>query len=374
MLSFQDTQQLLDCIQSIYALKSPETFGYDVLKILAPLVPVGAACAIIDHRLNPHRAMQVQGASAEFEATVKKMQPFVAQHLDQSPFVQNASTVLTGAYKFSDFVDRETLYSYDWTQQVVAAFKYDDHMLLTLVQDEADSIFRGETAVSYLYFYRNWDEWTERDRYLLNLLRPHLIQAFHAVQELDYLNQSIASLQQSLDRSGIVEIDAVGGIRNISAQVTQWLTTYFSAAPNLQSLPETLQRWFQYQLSQLNSTEVGAAPCLPLRIQQDDRQLNIRLMVDVPQERYILLMVEETILPLKAALQHLGLTQREADVLFGVVQGWENQAIAKEMGVTVSTVRKHLENIYVKLGVQSRAAAVSVALEKLGCLNSATLM
>ncbi|MBW4619514.1 MAG: hypothetical protein KME17_09165 [Cyanosarcina radialis HA8281-LM2] len=40
------------------------------------------------------------------------------------------------------------------------------------------------------------------------------------------------------------------------------------------------------------------------------------------------------------------------------------------LSVHIATVRKHLESIFPKLGVQSRTEAIAVALEKLGILNS----
>src|SRR4051794_3382772 len=45
-----------------------------------------------------------------------------------------------------------------------------------------------------------------------------------------------------------------------------------------------------------------------------------------------------------------------------VAMGKENREIADELGVTVGTVRKHLERIYPKLGVHSRAATAARAL------------
>jgi NarL family two-component system response regulator YdfI len=51
------------------------------------------------------------------------------------------------------------------------------------------------------------------------------------------------------------------------------------------------------------------------------------------------------------------------------MQGKDNKAIAIQLSVSQSTVRKHLESIYHKLGVQSRAEAIAQVLEKLGVFN-----
>jgi DNA-binding NarL/FixJ family response regulator len=55
------------------------------------------------------------------------------------------------------------------------------------------------------------------------------------------------------------------------------------------------------------------------------------------------------------------LTERELDVLALVAQGLTNRQISGELFISPATVRAHLENIYDKLGVRSRAGAVGAA-------------
>jgi DNA-binding NarL/FixJ family response regulator len=50
-------------------------------------------------------------------------------------------------------------------------------------------------------------------------------------------------------------------------------------------------------------------------------------------------------------------------VLGSVRKGLTNQAIARRLDLSAHTVRKHLENIYTRLNVQSRTAAVTVYAE-----------
>jgi DNA-binding CsgD family transcriptional regulator len=54
-----------------------------------------------------------------------------------------------------------------------------------------------------------------------------------------------------------------------------------------------------------------------------------------------------------------GLTDREAEILAWVARGKTNQEIAKLLVVSPHTVRKHLENVYAKLGVHTRTAAIA---------------
>ncbi len=68
-------------------------------------------------------------------------------------------------------------------------------------------------------------------------------------------------------------------------------------------------------------------------------------------------------------LEGLGLTPREAEVLYWVAQGKTNPEIATITGVQLTTVKKHLESTFAKLGVENRTTAAAVALEHLGTLS-----
>jgi LuxR family maltose regulon positive regulatory protein len=57
------------------------------------------------------------------------------------------------------------------------------------------------------------------------------------------------------------------------------------------------------------------------------------------------------------------LTERELDVLRLLVAGYSNQAIARELVVAVGTVKRHVNNLFGKLRVQSRLQAVARARE-----------
>lgn len=59
-------------------------------------------------------------------------------------------------------------------------------------------------------------------------------------------------------------------------------------------------------------------------------------------------------------LAHYQLTPRELEVLAWVARGKTNRDIADILGMSPRTVNKHLEHIFVKLGVETRAAAAAL--------------
>jgi DNA-binding NarL/FixJ family response regulator len=62
----------------------------------------------------------------------------------------------------------------------------------------------------------------------------------------------------------------------------------------------------------------------------------------------------------------LGLTPREAEVLYWVIQGKTNKDIGDILGTSPRTVNKHLEHVFEKLGVETRTAAANMAMSRVG--------
>ena len=58
-----------------------------------------------------------------------------------------------------------------------------------------------------------------------------------------------------------------------------------------------------------------------------------------------------------------GLTERELQVLLALVLGGSNRQIAESLGISAKTVGHHVEHVYKKAGVRSRAAATLWAFE-----------
>jgi DNA-binding NarL/FixJ family response regulator len=58
------------------------------------------------------------------------------------------------------------------------------------------------------------------------------------------------------------------------------------------------------------------------------------------------------------------LTKRETDALRGLAEGGTYSEIAERIGLSASTLRSHLHNVYGKLGVTDRAQAVLMATER----------
>ena len=62
--------------------------------------------------------------------------------------------------------------------------------------------------------------------------------------------------------------------------------------------------------------------------------------------------------------QAAGLTERELEVLLVLVRGESNRKIAEDLGISAKTVGHHVQRVYRKAGVHSRAGATLWAVEQ----------
>jgi CheY-like chemotaxis protein/DNA-binding CsgD family transcriptional regulator len=101
---------------------------------------------------------------------------------------------------------------------------------------------------------------------------------------------------------------------------------------------------------------------LPASLQNAGVGLSIRRFDESGRDDlHFLVLEEDAPSPNPSALIPLGLTPREAEVLFWVAQGKSNPDIATIIGAAVRTVHKHVENVFRKLGCETRAAAAVTA-------------
>ncbi|MCF3652171.1 response regulator transcription factor [Synoicihabitans lomoniglobus] len=105
---------------------------------------------------------------------------------------------------------------------------------------------------------------------------------------------------------------------------------------------------------------------LPASLRRPDSGLTLRRFTESGRDDLSFFVLEEKApSPNPSALLALGLTSREAEVLWWIAQGKSNPDIATILGAGVRTIHKHVENIFRKLGCETRAAAAVTAQEAL---------
>jgi len=372
-LSSKDTQTLNQSIQKLYSLRNFNTFGVDALTIVNRLVPSEIPSF---HSTRLQTCQILETFPSDFLGFTTEMKRVRLQYFGEHPIVQHMPQTLNGAYKISDFINpNEFHYLEGLYQQFLRLLNVEDQITFFLPNTSSNNFYnlaQADTTLVGVPLLRSQRNFTERDRLILDLLRPHLFQSYCNVQHCQQLQQNLSQLQQSLKSLGLVTLNTEGQVQWATPRATAWLEIYFPKPTAPLQLPDLLWAWVKHQVNTLTEESDLSKACLPLRIQHSNKQLAIRLVVEQKAEQYVLLLEEETLSLLKL-LELLGLSQRETEVLFWVIQGKDNKAIAVQLSIGQSTVRKHLESIYQKLGVQSRTAAITQTLTKLGVLHALPL-
>jgi DNA-binding NarL/FixJ family response regulator len=179
----------------------------------------------------------------------------------------------------------------------------------------------------------------------------------HALQksladELALRLEAENQLSHSLDRA-VILADAAGRIVFSTRLALDLLHKHFPAR-----LDGVLPREaFQAARGPHDSAGASREPESPLVVRRFSERDRDDLQMFVLEERGSP--------PGPAALMALGITAREAEVLYWIAQGKSNPDIATILDANVRTVHKHVEHIFQKLGLETRNAAMLAALEVL---------
>jgi DNA-binding NarL/FixJ family response regulator len=146
---------------------------------------------------------------------------------------------------------------------------------------------------------------------------------------------------------GVLVVDPRGRIAWQSPQAQHWLGTFFGPKASLDGV-----RWLE---------AAGGADSVS-RAAPDGRLLVARRLGDVSLgEAMWLLSLQAGGEGAVSRLATAALTPREAEVLSWVAKGKTNRDVAEILGMSPRTVNKHLEHVFEKLGVETRAAAAALA-------------
>jgi DNA-binding CsgD family transcriptional regulator len=149
--------------------------------------------------------------------------------------------------------------------------------------------------------------------------------------------------------SAVVLLDAYGEIELSSIDAERWLAEHFGAAEHPGWLPAAVAEW------------LALPPRPPLVSVREGRRLSVRLL---PGDPHALLLEEEVAAFRADALDRLGLTPRETEVLRAAAVLEDEAQVAWELFLSLHAVHERLERIDAKLGVRTTEDAVGRALRE----------
>lgn len=167
----------------------------------------------------------------------------------------------------------------------------------------------------------------------------------------------------ALDATGrfLLATDRAGRVLWTTPKARQLLGTLFPAADDTAA---TLPRPILRQLLQLRAE--GANSGARLHVDVGGRKVEISVLSPIGPDELLFRLTElATTADEQQLASTLALTSRESEVLLWISRGKANREIGEILAISPRTVNKHLEQIFVKLGVENRASAAARAVRAL---------
>jgi DNA-binding CsgD family transcriptional regulator len=205
---------------------------------------------------------------------------------------------------------------------------------------------------------RGDDDFTDEEVGLLDAVRPHLVQAYRNAQLITEHRHALDRVTGALEEEG----RAFHVVGEPLAGPAQLLLARHYGLPS-DGLPRPVQAWMEQEQASFACSEPDRL-CQPMISVRDGRRLTVRF-VPGGNGPDLIWLVERVSEPDATPLQRLGLSEREAEVLWFLTKGKSTSEIARDLGISTGTVKKHLEHVYRKLGVSSATAAAAQAFDVL---------
>ena len=334
----KELRALLEFIKECYSICDLETFGQRVALRLSKIVPI----EIISHNgVHPRAPRNVYPAAYLHGAYARSQRKTFEPCVHDDPAVNHQASTHENP--------QEQFHRLELHNKVYRRFDGKNRLMSGFAKGVAVNCKTKNLAVHKL---------------LLNLLSPHLNQAYRNAQTITHVQQKLIMVDRALNtlHLGIIVLTPDGKVRLATTSAVKQVTNYLGAQSlRGNRLPESLWRWVKRQEVVPSGKNDVLLRRSPLVLERDGKRLVIRLVSDFDQR---LLFLEEH--PTTMQLQSLapfGLSPREAQVLDWVAQGKTNKEIGVILELSPRTVQKHLEHIYRKIYVESRTAAAAKAYE-----------
>jgi DNA-binding CsgD family transcriptional regulator len=358
-LAGSDLERVIDYLGELNADLMLTSFAHRVVSGLPALID---ADMVTYQEVNGERRLRRFECYPPAIVSTPEAAPLVQALMDHPLFADDSWPTISGVYRLSDLLRTEQFRAPPVYKEVLAHLGIEYQLMASLAMSPA--------CLIVIALHRRSCDFSERDRLVLEALRPHIIQAYRSAQLIERTGHDLNTLRQVMvgrDRAVIV-LDARGKIKWWTKRAREWVRVYCNAifVESSDQLPECFDRWYQQQLSLESATDSMPAPGDPLIVERPGSRLIVYFIPDHLHDEHILLLELNRTESSPACLAGLGLSPRECEALFWVAKGKTNCQVGTILHLSTRTVEKHLEHIYIKLGVETRTAAALRAQALLG--------
>jgi DNA-binding CsgD family transcriptional regulator len=261
----------------------------------------------------------------------------------QNPLIAHHAATGDGqALRLSDLVSQRELRRLELHRLVYGPLEIN-------YQTAVATISRSGSVVGVALSRRTAD-FDDRDLAALELIRPQLVAAFDRLTELDWAQRMLAAVEDRGEEHAVVLVDDDGTLLRMSSAAVRLL----DMEPP-ERLPSPLREWLAD-----DGWDDPAARARPFA--HRGGHLHARRRRDRPGDPISVVFTIPLAERSRAGALALGLTRREAELMALLVAGENGFGAAAALGISPRTVDKHLEHVYRRLEVGSRAEAIRAVL------------
>jgi DNA-binding CsgD family transcriptional regulator len=347
-----DIDALVDVVHDIGEVSDLASFRSELLSHMRRLV----ACEIAAYNAVGPAPADVEVVVDPPGAYTADMAESFAAHVQQNPMVgYHARDPHAPAARLSDFISPRQLRRLELYDLVYRPLRTEHQIAITI--PGADRVI-GITAS------RGGRDYAESELRLLDAVRPFLAAAMRNLEARRRIEATIAALGQAESEPAAILLVGPGGRiepsddradrwlgasadrRSLETELEAWARAAARACADLDTCGRPERRWIEHPNGPHRIQYVPGTGARPAAI-----------LVDVPAREMQ-----------PDRLQRLGLTRRQSEVLHLVSLGHTNAGAAQLLGVSEHTIAHHLEEVYRRLDVSTRIAAVRRADERLAAL------
>jgi DNA-binding CsgD family transcriptional regulator len=348
-LSQNDCRAFSSALETIYGVMSVEQFPTRVLSAVRKVFPCDVICYNEVGLPDADISWIMEPASALPSPDLRKI---FQRHLLEHPVFSYYTRTGDGhSLRISDFLSQRQFHD---------SGLYSEFYKPSSVEYQLGTIISiTPRQVIGFALDRDRSDFSENERLCLDLLRPHLVQAYRNAQTLDIMKRAV-----EIDQRKLVIVSRSGQVLLATDDVWQVIGDFFGVSCSQSSLPDTLNRWIRREKTRLAEDSDIPSRSTPLVVNKGNQKLMVRLLWGgKAAEQDLLILEKRAAEPKSGLLYDPNLTHREKEILAWLPQGKTNAEIGRALSISPLTVKKHLEHIYSKLNVNRRSAAVARSLQ-----------
>jgi len=349
-LSHGDLVRVLSVIEAVGEARDPDEFSRVALEQVARVIP---SDAVSINEVEPSAGRFVYLMYPPTYTIPPEVEQEWLPLADQHPLIQHLVATGDGsARRISDVMSQDEFHTTPFYGPIGVEYQMSVNLPAPRPVVVAIVASRGEC------------DFSDRDRQVLNVLRPHLIQTWYNAREQRRFRSLLSAARDATADFGGELVVLSDPLHEVTPGALVTLYRAFGRPSATSPLPARVARWVAAQQARLDNPDTIELQ-KPLRVDHDGHRVVLHYLPAQRDHPGALLLRADAPAPRGPTLEALGLTPREAEIVQCLIGGATNADVGRALHVSPGTVKKHLDNIYTKLGVRGRGRLTAFVVDVL---------